>query len=775
MKSLLRILIVDDSPDDASLIVHELKKEFDPVFERVDSASALQAALAKESWDIVISDYIMPQFSGLAALKIVHENKTDIPFLIVSGNVGEDVAVEAMKAGAHDYLIKNNLTRLIPAVRREIKEAAVRRKRRQAEDALYSSQTMFRSLVEQSLVGIYIIQSGKFAYVNPKFAEIFGYSQNEIIASKYLVDLVACDFKTEVNEKLVNHLDTRSGSIHYSFQGVRKDGKQIELEAHGTRMEFNGKPAVIGTLLDITERKRTEEELRKLSRAVEHSPVSVVITDINGNIEYVNPKFTSVTGYAAVEVLGQNPRLLRSGEMDPREYEQLWDTITAGKEWHGEFLNRKKNGELFWESASISAIKNMEGVITHFVAVKEDITERKTSIEQMRQAQKMEAIGQLAGGISHDFNNLLTIINGYSALLLRALDIRDPLRKEVGHILHAGERAAELTHQLLTFSRRQILEPKVLDINALVKNLEKMLCRLIGEQFRLNTQLDEGTGLVKADPGQVDQIIMNLVVNARDALENGGEITIETANVELDDNFVRVNAGSIPGSYVMIDVRDNGIGMTEEVKRRIFEPFFTTKEQGRGTGLGLATVYGIVKQSGGYILVTSELGQGSSFKVFFPRVYNERAVINKPKMEEPPVAGKHTILVVEDEIGVLNLIVHTLGKHGYNVLHSANPSEAMEIFLQNQHTIDLLLTDVVMPFMSGPKLAEALQKKKPHLKVIFMSGHTADTVGLQSILERGYSFIAKPFVNGTLIEKIVQVLANQENYDSTTTRVEVES
>ncbi|KAF0218488.1 MAG: multi-sensor hybrid histidine [Geobacteraceae bacterium] len=765
MKSLLRILIVDDSPDDASLIVHELKKEFKPVFERVDSAAALQAALAKESWDIVISDFIMPQFSGLAALKIVQEKRADMPFLIVSGNVGEDVAVEAMKAGAHDYLIKNNLTRLIPAVRREIKEAAVRWERRQAEDALYSSQTMFRSLVEQSLVGIYILQNGKFAYVNPKFAEIFGYSQNEIIASKFLVDLVADDCKSEVNEKLVNHLDTKAGSIHYSFQGVRKDGKQIELEAHGTKMEFNGKPAVIGTLLDITERKRTEEELRKLSRAVEHSPVSVVITDINGNTEYVNPKFTSVTGYAPEEVLGRTPRLLKSGEMDPREYNQLWKTITAGQEWHGEFLNRKKNGDLFWESASISAIKNVEGVITHFVAVKEDITERKKSIDQMRQAQKMEAIGQLAGGISHDFNNLLTIINGYSALLLRALDIRDPLRKEVEHILHAGERAAELTRQLLTFSRRQILEPKVLDINALVQNLEKMLCRLLGEQFKLNAKLDEGAGLVKADPGQVDQIIMNLVVNARDALENGGEITINTANVELDDNFVRMNAGSVPGSYVMLEVKDNGIGMSEEVRRRIFEPFFTTKEQGRGTGLGLATVYGIVKQSGGYILVASEPGQGSSFKVFLPRVYEERTEISKPGKEEQP-AGKQTILVAEDEIGVLNLIVHTLSKHGYTVLHTVNPSEALEIFQQKGQDIDLLLTDVVMPFMGGPKLAETLQKMKPNLKVIFMSGHTADTVGLQNILERGYSFIAKPFVNGTLVEKIGQVLGNQESHDS---------
>ena len=757
MKHALRILIVDDSPDDAALIIRQLQREFSPSYERVETPQEMQAALDKGGWHVVISDYVMPRFSGLSALQLLHERGVDLPFIMVSGQMGEDAAVEAMRAGAHDYLIKDRLSRLIPAIKRELNEAVVRRERRMAEEALSATEARFQSLVEQSLVGIFMLQDDIFIYVNPKFSDIFGYQPEQLIESRSLLDLVARDDQIRVITQFLRPLSEGSDSLHFFFHGRRSDGSAIDLEVSGTRTRINGNAAVIGTLLDITERKRAESELSKLWRAVEQSPVSVVITDLLGRIEYVNPKFIEVTGYCEAELVGQNTSILKSGNMDGEFYQNLWQTISSGREWHGELHNRKKNGELFWESGSISAIKNSEGQITHFVGVKEDVTERKVAIDQLRQVQKMEAVGQLAGGIAHDFNNLLTVINGYSTLLIRGLDSGSPMRKEAEQILRAGERAADLTRQLLSFSRRQILEPKVLDINRQVKSVQKMLERLIGEHLGLVTVLSADAGYVKIDPGQLEQIVINLIVNARDASETGGNITVETANCELDEGYSHLHPGSVPGSYVKLSVTDQGQGMTEEVKGRLFEPFFTTKEMGRGTGLGLATVYGIVKQSGGYIEVISQPGQGARFNIYLPSVSQLAETNQRPPVDDR-VDSCHTILVVEDEPGVLNLVVHTLRKRGFTVLETTDPEQGVALFDEHAQEIDMLLTDVVMPFMSGPALAELLTQKKPGLKVLFMSGHTDDRVSFERILEKGVQFLPKPFASDALIRKVRDTL-----------------
>jgi two-component system, cell cycle sensor histidine kinase and response regulator CckA len=761
MKHALSILIVDDSPEDAAHIVRQLQQEFSPSYERVATAEAMGEALDKGGWHLVISDYLMPEFCGLSALQLLQQRQMDIPFIMISGQRGEDVAVEAMRAGAQDYLIKDNLSRLVPAIKRELHEALVRRKGSPGKNALSASEAPFQSLVEQSLVGIFMLQNDVFTYVNPKFGQIFGYRPDELTESKSLLDLVARDDQIRVITQFLRPLQEQSWSLHFYFRGRRSDSVAIELEVNGTRTQLNGKPAIIGSLLDITERKRAEEQLSKLWQAVEQSPVSVVITDLRGRIEYVNPRFTEVSGYSEAELVGQNPRILKSGAMDRDFYQNLWQTISSGREWHGELHNKKKSGELFWESGSISAVKNSEGRITHFVAVKEDVTERKQSFDQLRQVQKMEAIGQLAGGIAHDFNNLLTIINGYSTLLIRGLESGSPMRKEAEQILRAGERAADLTRQLLSFSRRQILEPKVLNINVQVQSVEKMLRRLIGEHIELVTHLSDDIGFIKIDPGQVEQIIMNLVVNARDASETGGEITIETGNCDLDEIFSLQHPGSVAGSYVRIAVKDRGFGMTDEVKRRLFEPFFTTKEMGRGTGLGLATVYGIVKQSGGYIDVISEPDQGASFNIYLPRVFQPADALKRQAAEEP-LQGSQTILVVEDEPGVLNLVVHTLRKRGFSVLETTDPEQGVTLFEEHQEEIDMLLTDVVMPFMSGPALAELLIGKKPQLKVLFMSGHTDNKVSFEKILEQGVPFLPKPFTSDTLVKKVRETLAGAQ-------------
>lgn len=640
----LRVLIVDDSPLDTDLIVYELGSSFTLSFLRVDTAGQMLDALAASTWDIVISDYVMPTFSGLDAIALLRSKGYALPIIIVSGVIGEHAAVETMRAGASDYIVKDNLVRLVPAVRRELEESIVRCQKKQAED-----------------------------------------------------------------------------------------------------------------------------ELRKLSHAVTQSPVSIIITDHNGTIEYVNPKFTQITGYNADEVVGKNPRILKSGEITDTEYRNLWGTITSGREWHGEMINKKKNGELFWEKVCISPIRNSDGDITHFMGIKEDISEhRQTEQEhrqamaQLRQAQKMEAIGQLAGGVAHDFNNLLTIINGYSTLILNEMPTDNPFRSEIEQILKAGERAADLTHQLLAFSRRQVLEPKVISINYLVRNLEKMLKRLIRENIILETRLSDCLGVVKADPGQVEQILMNLLVNARDALESGGVITIETANAVLDKTFVNENPGAIEGTYVMLAVHDNGVGMAEDTKRKIFEPFFTTKKQGKGTGLGLATVYGIVKQSGGYIQVVSEPGNGASFRVYLPQVDSQTDDEVTGATEEVST-GIGTILVVEDEAGVLNLAVRTLSRRGYTVLQATSPSEASEIFESNQHLIDLVLSDVIMPEKNGPALMREFKEKRPDIKILFMSGYTDDTILPQEITNERIAFINKPFTPDVLVGRVRDELEKRLN------------
>ncbi|MBU5613599.1 PAS domain S-box protein [Geomonas azotofigens] len=766
MKHPLRILIVDDSPEDATLIVRHLQKEFAPVYERVETPDEMDEALDRGGWHLVISDYVMPRFSGPGALQLMHERGIDLPFIMVSGQMGEDAAVEAMRAGAHDYLIKDRLSRLIPAIKRELREAVVRRERRVAEEALSATEARFQSLVEQSLVGIFMLQEDIFIYANPKLCAIFGYAPEQLIEKRSLLDLVAPDDQIRVLTQFLRPLKEGSEPLHFFFRGKRQDGAAIDLEVNGTRTLINGSDAVIGTLLDITERRRAEAELSKLWRAVEQSPVSVVITDLKGCIEYVNPKFIEVCGYPEAELIGVKTSILKSGTMGVEFYRELWGTICSGKEWHGELHNRKKNGELFWESCSISAVKNPEGQITHFVGVKEDITERKLAVDQLRQVQKMEAVGQLAGGIAHDFNNLLTVINGYSTLLIRALDESSPMHKEAEQILRAGERAADLTRQLLSFSRRQIMEPRVLDINRQVKSVQKMLERLIGENIRLITDLAPDAGLIKMDPGQLEQIVMNLVVNARDASDTGGVITVETGNSELDEGYRHLHPGSQVGSYVKLSVTDRGQGMTDEVKQRLFEPFFTTKEMGRGTGLGLATVYGIVKQCGGYIEVISEPGQGARFDIYLPRTYQEAESQGKRQQDEP-IDTDHTILVVEDEPGVLNLVVHTLRMRGFTVLETTDPEQGVTLFEQHADQIDMLLTDVVMPFMSGPTLAEILLAKKPKLKVLFMSGHTDNRVSFEKTLEKGMQFLPKPFTSDALIRKVRDTLQGTESQEAT--------
>ncbi len=486
---------------------------------------------------------------------------------------------------------------------------------------------------------------------------------------------------------------------------------------------------------------------------------AIVITDRAGVIEWINPAFTQLTGYTAKEALGKNPRnLVKSDKHAPAFYKDLWDTILAGRTWHGEMINRRKDGSLFTEDQTVTPILNASGAITHFVAIKEDMTDRLQLEAEFRQAQKMESVGQLASGIAHDFNNLLTVINGISQLVLAEVSQVDPVYADMREILHAGERAATLTRQLLAFSRQQILESRVLNFNTLVAGMEGLLRRLLGEDIDLVVVPTPGLGNVKADPGQIEQVITNLAVNARDAMPQGGQLTIETQNVTIDKDYARqIGVTMPPGSYVLLAVSDSGGGMDEAIRVRIFEPFFTTKGPSRGTGLGLSTVYGIVKQSHGFIGVYSEVGQGTSFKIYLPQV-TEAAGTDRPGPTVVSSSGTETILLVEDNVGLLKLATRFLEPAGYTVLGAGTGEEALLVLARHAAPVHLLLTDVVMPGMSGRHLAERLAQTHPGMKVLYMSGYTSDTVVRHGVLEEKVSFINKPFNAAALLQKVREVL-----------------
>ncbi len=513
---------------------------------------------------------------------------------------------------------------------------------------------------------------------------------------------------------------------------------------------------------EIAERERAQEALRESEACyrelVMNAPHAIFRTTPDGKFLNVNPAFVAMLGRESerellaldsIVELYRNPgertaiveRLLRRGRLEGLEVD----------------LKRKDGAPLTFRFSS-RLLNDAQGRPAYIESIGENITDRRVLEEQLRQAQKMEAVGKLAGGVAHDFNNLLNVILGYSTLALERLEPSDPVRKHIGEISKAADRAAALTRQLLAFSRKQVLEPKVLDLNAIVTEMDKMLRRLIREDIELVSLPAEGLGRVKADPGQVEQILMNLVVNARDAMPHGGNLTIETGNVVLDENYARQHLEVTPGPHVMLAVSDTGHGMAPEIRTRIFEPFFTTKEQGKGTGLGLATVFGIVKQSGGSIWVYSEPGQGTAFKVYFPRFEGDEQPAGLLKKASQILRGSETILLVEDEESLRRLAREFLEASGYRVIEAQNSSDALRISEQHQGPIHLMLTDVVMPGLGGQELAERLAPARPETKVLYISGYTEQAINQHGVLDAGAAFLQKPFTPDDLRRKVREVL-----------------
>ena len=632
----LRVLLVEDSEDDAALLLRELKRAgYDVAHDRVFTAEAIEQSLAKSDWDLVISDHGMPAFSGTEALQIVRRIAPDLPFIFVSGSIGEDIAVAAMRAGAQDYVMKGNIRRLAPAIDRELREAEARHRERLTEEQLRSTGEMLRSVFSAS-------------------------------------------------------------------------------------------------------------------------PLAIIATDVRGLVTLWNPAAERLFGWTRDEVIGRE---------NPVVPDQARETIEARRELvrQGETVSDlearrvRKDGSLVDVTVTVAATRDRNGLPDGVTVVYQDLTERKQLQAQFLQAQKMEAVGRLAGGVAHDFNNLLTVITSYAELLRAETKSDDPRDDDLAQIQRAADAATALTRQLLSFSRQRVIEPRVVDLNEIVAGATRLASRLVGTTVEMVSDLNPATGPVKADPGHIEQIVMNLAVNARDAMPRGGKLVISTRHVDASEMHDDTATAGVSG-YAMVSVADTGTGMDEATQQRMFEPFFTTKPLDKGTGLGLATVYGLVKQYEGLVRVRSALGIGTTFEIYLPTALEgaDAAPVAKETTENPNAAG--TVLLVEDEPAVRAVARRVLERVGYVVIEAPDGQTALRIAETRAAPIHLLLTDVVMPGMGGLSLAAGFLSKRSTTRVLFASGHAYDAEEMSEVRKSKHAYLKKPFAPDELIEAVQRAL-----------------
>ena len=603
-------------------------------------------------------------------------------------------------------------------------------------------------------------------FVSDGCLALTGYSPEDLAVSRTVTynAIIAPAFRQMVWDKWQEALRARHPcALEYQIITRRGETKWVWEQGEGVYDGQGRLQALEGFISDITERKRADAERDRLTRAIEQSTETVVITDANGAMLYVNPQFTKTSGYTREEALGRNPHILQSGWHDKAFYQAMWKTLRAGRTWEGQLVNKRKDGTLFTEQAAISPVRDAAGQIVHFVAVKRDITDQiriqkeKEDLQvQLLHSQKMESIGRLAGGVAHDFNNMLQAILGYCEMALELAPPGETLHADLTEIQKAAQRSAALTRQLQIFARKQTVMPWELNLNESIAGMLTMLQRLIGEEIQLVWKPAENLGLVKMDPGQVDQILANLCLNSRDAIQKSGQITIATANEQIAGEAARKIGGDLPpGDYTVLSVHDDGCGMSPDVLAHIFEPFFTTKVSGKGTGLGLAIVYGIVTQNGGGIQVDSTPGTGTMFKIYLPRYTGEAGAAPPAEAEEQAAARGETILVVEDEETILQTTRRMLESLGYRVLATPSPKAAVELVRNHKGNLDLLITDVIMKDMNGPELVQELLKQRQNLKHLYMSGYAANLLVKQGVNSHRLDFIQKPF-SRTVLAKAVR-------------------
>jgi len=636
--------------------------------------------------------------------------------------------------------------------RRKARSAAKRQ-----PHTLYTNEEQIAGILKYSPSIIFLKDiNGKYLLVNQRYEEIFHIS-NEEIHGKTDFDIFP-EGIAETFRKNDQRVISAGEIITIEETVLHDDGMHNYLVLKfPVRNPEGAITAVCGIATDVTTRKQAEIERERLMAAIEQAAETIVITDARANIEYVNPAFEQITGYTRGEAIGQNPRILKSGKQDAAFYKDMWNTLLSGQTWNGQLVNKKKDGSLYIEDVTISPVHDAMGKIVNYVAVKRDITHEVEIEDQLRQAQKMEAVGQLAGGIAHDFNNLLQVITGYTDMAIKETSPDSPLHEDLTEVSVAANRASELIHQLLAFSRRQVIQPVELDLNDVIEQLLKMIHRLISEHIKLDFMPGDQLGVVYADRGQIEQVLTNLCINARDAMPNGGTLTIETKNIVIDEDYVQHHPGTQSGPYILLEVTDTGCGIPQNQIKNIFDPFFTTKDVGKGTGMGLATVYGIIKQHHGHINIYSEPDKGTAFKIYLPLV-ERKAVKTTPEKQQSVRGGTETILVAEDEPTVLGLAARILRDAGYTVLTASDGQEAVRIFNDHADEIDLTLFDVVMPRMGGKEALEKIHEIRPGLPHIFASGYSKNIVHTDFIQDHNLSLICKPYRTATLLGIVRKVL-----------------
>ena len=621
--------------------------------------------------------------------------------------------------------------------------------RKRAEEEMRWKTAFFEALVNSSQDGILVVDNrNKKIIQNQRMKDLWKIPR-EIVSNpddQLQYDYVREQTKNPAEFDEKTRRLAANADIHARDEIELKDGTVLERQTALVLGQHGEKYGRLWSFRDITGSRLIEKSLTRLGTAVEQAAEVIVITDINGTILYVNPAFEKSSGYTRTEAIGQNPRILKSDKQDDKFYRQMWDTLARGESWSGHIINKRKDGALYEEEATLSPVRDASGSVVNYVAVKRDVTHEVQLEAQLRQAQKMEAVGRLAGGVAHDFNNILAIISMQASLLKSGGGLSPHQTKLADEIGNTVDRASGLTRQLLLFSRKENLQLHDLDLNQTTNDLTKMLRRLLGEDIGLRLKLAQQPMFVHADQGMMDQVLMNLAVNARDAMPNGGQLIIETSGVEFGEDAISLPAAARSGSFVRLSVSDNGCGIPANIISRIFESFFTTKDVGKGTGLGLATVFGIVQQHKGWINVYSEVSQGTTFRIYLPRLANmtDRKIVEKIPAAVP--TGQETILLVEDEPALRDLIKKTLSQLGYHILEARNGINALEVWLAHRAEIRLLLTDIVMPdAMSGIELAQRLFQNNPKLKVIYMSGYSAEVASKDISLKEGVDFLTKPF------------------------------
>jgi PAS domain S-box-containing protein len=763
----LQLLFVDDDRDDLELCLHGLEKS-GLEFEAATALTREEFAqkLHEKAFDVVVADYRMKDWTGIDALALVKEVCPNVPLILLSGTLGEEIAVECIKLGVTDYVLKQQLARLPVALRRAREERSLREAEGTAVQALRESEERYRILVENAPEAILVldVEHGKFTDCNENALRLFRVSREELLqlSPMTLSPAVQPDGRHSESfyeSQVESALSGNKPCFEWTYRNSQAD--EIPCEIYLVGLPSPKRRLVRVSILDIAERKRAETALReseaRYRSLVNNATYGIYWVTEEGRLLYVNPALVQILGYDSTQELLQVPNT-RHFYVNPLERDALLARHRQQGRVDEKVQWKRKDGKIITVRVNARWTRVPEQHKQCFEVVVEDVTERIALEKQLLEAQKFEAIGQLAGGIAHDFNNMIGAIVGWADLGADETEPASKVRRHFEKVRQQAQRAAALTRQLLAFARRQILEPRDIDLNRSVTETLSLLEKVIGSNIEIKAKLMPDLAVVRADPTQVEQIIMNLCINARDAMPHGGSLTIETSNVTFDEASCAQTPLARPGIYAMLAVADTGTGMDAATLGRIFEPFFTTKQLGKGTGLGLATVYGIARQHGGFVTVESEVNKGSTFRTYLPM--SASPVASKAPQEDHRIVrgGVETILVAEDHDGLREIAHQVLTNLGYRVLLAHDGEQALRDFKAHADGIDLALLDVMLPKLSGPEIYEKISAEKPEIAVIFATGYSADSSLLQQLEGRGLPVIQKPYAPKDLARKVREIL-----------------